>query len=125
MEQGDFPAAVEVLERAEAALREAGYWWHLMHILNFRSQVAIAQGDAWQAARTCRDSIEVAALIGEPEQAARMCGAVEALRERLGDLLIVSSRRDMYEQALARIVAEIGDAAMADAWQEGRIAPLD
>ena len=41
-----------MLERAEAALREAGYWWHLMHILNFRSQVAIAQGDAWQAAET-------------------------------------------------------------------------
>ena len=64
-------------------------------------------------------------LIGEPEQAARMFGAVEALRERLGDLLIVSSRRDMYEQASARIVAGIGDAAMAEAWQEGRTAPLD
>ena len=145
MEQGDFPAAIEVLERAEAALREAGYWWHLMHILNFRSQVAIAQGDAWQAARTCRDSIEVGtrigvtltlpdtlailglalSLIGEPEQAARMFGAVEALRERLGDLLIVSSRREMYEQALARIAGAIGDAAMAEAWQEGRAAPLD
>ena len=104
MEQGDFPAAVEVLERAEAALREAGYWWHLMHILNFRSQVSIAQGDAWQAARTCRDSIEVGArigvtltlpdtlailglalsLIGEPEQAARMFGAVEAIAGAAG-----------------------------------------
>jgi hypothetical protein len=35
-----------------------------MHILNFRSQVAIAQGDARQAARTCRDTIEVGNRIG-------------------------------------------------------------
>jgi predicted ATPase/DNA-binding XRE family transcriptional regulator len=145
MEHGDFATAIEVLEVAESALRGAGYWWHLMHILNFRSQVAIAQGDAWQAARTCRDSIEVGkqigvtltlpdtlailglalSQIGEPEQAARMFGAVEALRERLGDLLIVSSRREMYEQALARIADKIGEAALADAWQEGRTAPLD
>jgi predicted ATPase/transcriptional regulator with XRE-family HTH domain len=145
MEQGDFAGAIDVLEAAEAALRGAGYWWHLMHILNFRSQVAIAQGDAWQAARTCRDSIEVGnqigvtltlpdtlailglalSQIGEAEQAARMFGAVEALRERLGDLLIVSSRREMYEQALARITDEIGEEAKADAWQVGRSALLD
>ena len=55
MEQGDFAAAIDVLDAAEAALRGAGYWWHLMHILNFRSQLAIAQGDARQAARTCRE----------------------------------------------------------------------
>lgn len=53
-----------------------------------------------------------------------MFGAVEALRERPGDLLIVASRREMYEQALVRITDEIGDEAMATAWQEGRADPL-
>ena len=63
--------------------------------------------------------------IGEAVQAARIFGAVEALRERLGDLLIVSSRREMYELALARITDGIGEEAMTEAWQEGRTAPLD
>jgi hypothetical protein len=144
MEAGDFVEAVRVLDATEAAVRRAGYWWHLMHILNFRSQVAIAQGDAWQAARTCRDTIEVGNrigvtltlpdslvilglalnLIGQHAQAARMFGAVEALRERLGDTLIVSSRRELYERAQAEIAAAIGTEAMVAAWQFGRTAHL-
>jgi hypothetical protein len=53
-----------------------------------------------------------------------MFGAVEALRERLGDTLIVSSRRELYERAQAEIAAAIGAEALADAWQFGRTAPL-
>jgi hypothetical protein len=57
--------------------------------------------------------------------AARLFGAVEAFRERMGDTMIVATRRQAYEGQVARISKELGEEIMADAWQSGRDASLD
>jgi hypothetical protein len=145
VERGDLATARQLLERAEVNMRAGGDWWHLVHIINFKCQVAIVQGDALGAASGCREAIERSrrlgttsalpdslALLGgalvvgdHPELAARLFGAVEALRERLGDTMIVSSRRELYRDHLARIEEQLGGEAMAEAWQIGRMASLD
>jgi hypothetical protein len=143
--RGEVASAVKTLETAADQMRQAGFWWHLMHVLNFHTQIAVAERDPGAAAKTCRETISLARRIGvtlalpdtlvmlgmalaqieRPALAAQMFGAVEAMRERLGDTMIVASRRDVYDQHIARVTVELGANAMAEAWQAGRIAPLD
>ena len=145
VERGDLPAARKLLERAESNMRAGGDWWHLVHIINFACEVALVQGDAEGAAASCREAIDRSrhlgttsalpdslallggALVvgGHAELATRLFGAVEALRERLGDTMIVSSRRELYRQHLALIDEQLGAEPMADAWRHGRSAPID
>jgi hypothetical protein len=137
--------ARQVLVDAQATMRAAGCWWPLMHIVNLRSQVAVAQGDAEEAASGSRMAVDIAHHIGItlalPDAlallggalvlaeryllAARLFGAVEAFRERMGDTMIVATRRQAYEGQVTRISEELGEKIMADAWQSGRDASLD
>ena len=112
-------------------MRAGGDWWHLVHIINFKCQVAIVQGDARGAASGCREAIARSRHLGItsalPDSVALLGGAlvVGDHPERLGDTMIVSSRRELYRQQLGQIEEQLGAGAMAEAWQAGRAAALD
>ena len=145
LKRGEPEAALLILDRAADDNRNAGDWWHLMHILNMRSEIAVGQGDVERAAASSRETIALARHIGTtsalPDSlallgaalvvaghlalAARLFGAVEALRERIGDTMIVASRRQAYDELVARITTHLGAEGTVEAWQAGREAPLD
>jgi non-specific serine/threonine protein kinase len=66
----------------------------------------------------------VAAAVGRPEEGARLLGAAEALRERLGfDPPPVERQR--IERAAAPARASLPEDAFAAAWAAGRALPLE
>jgi non-specific serine/threonine protein kinase len=75
--------------------------------------------DVW-GLRNCLEMLpKIAVARGQHAQAARLLGAAEAYRERLG-IALVPSLLSQYEQAVATIKVTLGDAAFSDAWESGR-----
>jgi DNA-binding CsgD family transcriptional regulator len=66
---------------------------------------------------------EVASLLGQPERAAQLLGAVEALREARG-ISLPPLRRAEYDRTVEGIRAQLDEAVFAEVWQEGRTRPL-
>jgi DNA-binding CsgD family transcriptional regulator len=63
----------------------------------------------------------IAALRGDPFRSARLMGASEALRERIGfTIKSLSKARYDYEKYLARVRGALGEAALGAAFSEGR-----
>ncbi|MDP9372367.1 MAG: tetratricopeptide repeat protein [Chloroflexota bacterium] len=67
---------------------------------------------------------DVARVRGEADQAARLWGAAERLRETIGAPLSPVGRAD-YEHDVTAARAQLGQAAFAAAWAEGRAMPLE
>src|SRR6266568_6205067 len=67
---------------------------------------------------------EVASLLGQPERAARLLGAVEALREVSG-IRLSPLRRAEYDRTVEGIRAHLDQATFAQAWAQGRAMPLE
>jgi predicted ATPase len=68
----------------------------------------------------CLDIIgAIAAEQGDANRAARLCGAANRLREELGTTL-PPFERELNERALDAVHRELGEAAYAAAWAEGR-----
>jgi non-specific serine/threonine protein kinase len=82
----------------------------------------LEEGDNIRIAGCLRGLATVAAFAGEPEQAARLFGAADALREATG--AAVPRRRGQYERAVAASRAALGAQAFSDAWAAGRALPL-
>jgi hypothetical protein len=83
-----------------------------------------ALGDQDGLAHCLEGLAAVAALQGRPAYAARLAGAAEALRERVGAVLSPSDR-SRHERRLAPARAALDEAAFARAWQQGRSTPLE
>jgi hypothetical protein len=66
----------------------------------------------------------VAGGAGQPEQAARLFGAVEALLEAVDGHMWPADRAD-YERSVAAVRAALSADAFAAAWAEGRAMPLE
>jgi non-specific serine/threonine protein kinase len=99
------------IRRATAALGEAiALRWELH--------------DLWELVEPLEDLADVAALTGRPAQAARLYGAVEALRERIGKPIPPFYRAE-YERELTISRTALGDAAFAAGRSAGRALPLD
>ena len=80
--------------------------------------------DAWGLRHTLEQLAEVAAARGESARAARLFGAAEAYRERIGATL-VRSLESLYAPYLAKARDALGEAAFAAAWAEGRLLSLE
>ena len=78
----------------------------------------------WEIAACMEGLAEVAAGQDRPRRAARLWGAAEVIRERLGAPLPPAGR-SRYEAAVARARVTLGDGAFDAAWAEGRAQPLD
>jgi len=81
-------------------------------------------GDRWVAEECFLGLAGVASLRGEHEQAARLLGVADGLREALGHRLSPVDQAD-YEQCVARTRAGLGDVRFAAAVALGKAMPLD
>ena len=75
--------------------------------------------DVW-GLRNCLEMLpKIAVARGRHAHAARLLGAAEAYRERLG-IVLVPSLLPQYEQSVATLRSRLGNAAFAAAWEAGR-----
>ncbi len=81
-------------------------------------------GRQWEIAACLEGLAEVAAGQDRPRRAARLWGAAEVIRERLGAPLPPAGR-SRFAASVARARATLGDGAFEAAWAEGRALPLD
>lgn len=101
-------------DRAQALLAEALVLTH-----------AVGQGKpSRHYAQGLRALAGVLVAQKQPERAARLFGAAEALHELIG-APIPSSQRPHYERQVAVARAALGDEAFAAAWSAGRALPLE
>ncbi|HEX8230631.1 MAG TPA: hypothetical protein VF826_15140 [Chloroflexia bacterium] len=62
---------------------------------------------------------------GQPERSAIIFGAVEALHERAGSIMIPPADRAEYERALATIRSQLAEPVLRSAWNRGRGMPVE
>ena len=138
-DRGDTERAGVLLEEGLALCRELGDRRGIAWTLHNLGAVAHDRGDDGRAAALHREALGlgydtadrsivaactealagVAVARGRAEQAARLLGAAEALREAIGSPLPPARRAD-YERDLAAVRAVLDEAAAAAAWAEGR-----
>ena len=131
---GDLIAARRWVDDAVAATSG----WHLSTALTTRACVAIAQGEPEQAQRDAHEALAIAAstraYLGAPDtleclaalaigtgshrEAARLFGAADAIRERIGYVRFKIYDAS-YEASVAVLRDEIGEDDFDRAWAEG------
>jgi DNA-binding CsgD family transcriptional regulator len=135
--QGEPTRARELAEAGVAILKEAGSPWDTARVLGNLARIVAAQGDLEAAcalyqesfavlnvytnplAARCLDGLaSVVAAQGSRVWAARLWGAADALRQRLGAVMEPFVRTD-YEQTVAAARLALGEQAFAAAWAEG------
>jgi len=144
LHQGDYAGAIAHLEEALLVAQETGEDLFYAEALAHLGTVALRVGDYRQSAvlyqqslaliwtRGYRENIvkdlaglaAVASLLGQPERGARLCGAVEALREMSGITLSPLNRAE-YDRTVEGIRAQLDEAMFVAAWKEGRTMPLE
>ncbi|MDQ5824348.1 MAG: hypothetical protein M3441_09075, partial [Chloroflexota bacterium] len=62
---------------------------------------------------------------GQPGRSASIFGAVEALRERAGSVMIPPADQAEYERALATLHSQLDEAPLRSAWNRGRSMPVE
>ena len=140
----DEPRAIRLAEEALALQEEVGFTWGAVDSLWFLATVAEREDDTARAvilfckslslAAECRDGQQVvvacerialiAAQARRHEQAVRLMGAAERLREWLGNKAepLVQER---WDQAAVTARTRLGEMAFAAAWSAGRALSLE
>ncbi len=144
LRQGDDTGARAYCEEALAVARATGDELFIAEALAQLGTVALHVGDSGQATALYQQSLTLiwtrgyreciaedlaglaatASLLGQPERAARLFGAVEALREVSGIRLSPLPRAD-YDRAVEGIRAHLDEETFAQAWEKGRAMPLE
>jgi hypothetical protein len=113
-------------------------------VLNDLGRLALDQGDTARASALFGESLKlswepeneigialslaglagVAGSAGQPARAAKLLGAAEAIRESIGRPL-TPVERSVFERYAATIRAQLGQAAVAMMWAEGRAMTLE
>jgi predicted ATPase/class 3 adenylate cyclase/DNA-binding CsgD family transcriptional regulator len=133
---GDLAAARRCADEAVAGT--AAWPYHAMEALTTRARVAIAHGEPEQAERDAHEALRhgvsvdaylcvpnileclagLAADAGSHVEAARLFGAAEALRERMGMVRFKLYDSD-YEASVTTLCNTMGDNEFESAWAEG------
>jgi predicted ATPase/class 3 adenylate cyclase len=141
--RGDLEVGIPMLDEALARLQQLRSGWLITLVLNQRGHAALAEGNHSHAASCFTESITVARAsqqtrairgavhglagvalaLGQPEQAARLLGAVEAARETLGTGQM--SQKHHGERLTAATRATLTAADFAEAWSAGRLLTLE
>src|SRR6266568_3136931 len=144
LRQGDDTGARAYCEEALAVARATGDELFIAEALAQLGTVALHVGDSGQATALYQQSLTLiwtrgyreciaedlaglaaaSSLLSQPERAARLFGAVEALREVSGIRLSPLPRAD-YDRAVEGIRAHLDEATFAQAWEKGRAMPLE
>jgi tetratricopeptide (TPR) repeat protein len=99
--QGDYDRAKELFARNLAGDRRLNH------------------GSSWLLATKLEGTAGLVSCQGREEQAARLFGAADAIRNRIGTP-IWPVYRHLYERDLAAVRAALGDECFEAAWEEGR-----
>jgi non-specific serine/threonine protein kinase len=144
MLRGDYAQAWALLEEGLALFRDLGYPLGIGYSLNNLGTVAFRQGDYRCACAKLQEALVLGrdigakdlvadslesmawsvAAQGQPQRAAWLGGAAEALREVLG-VSLGQEQRAGHDHAVAAMQAALGEASLAAAWVEGRALPLE
>jgi non-specific serine/threonine protein kinase len=134
---GDADAAVPLLDEALAIHRRIGYAWGIAEASSHRAEAALATGDRTLAARLFVESIGAAKEAGDdkltvlwiagmagvalsnqqPERAARVLGAAEAMGVAIGLPYVL--RAPHIERIVAETSSFVGEPAFSAAWAAG------
>jgi len=141
--RGEYDAAREHLEETLALFRDFGNQMGIAHAYHCLADLALHQGNYKQAAKLVSDSLsmsqrflgnfsnreftvmrllivsKLACTHQDYEKAAQLLGAAESLREQNGYLLEPLPRAE-YEEAIARVRAQLDPAVFETAWAEGQ-----
>ena len=137
--QGDYDRAKDLLEESLTLYEKLGAKIRIAGSVRLLGRVAAAQEDHDRAQALFKESItvskefedksgiagglevlaEVIGSHGRPEQAARLYGAAEVLREAI-DFPLQDYYRNAYDQSVAALRAGLGEEAFASAWAGGR-----
>ena len=141
LEYGELEAARPLLEESLALGKQVGVETEDVHLANGLARLLALDGDAIAARRLYQESLTLlfkynvykeslaasleglAALEagqGKSLQALWLWGAAETLREAI-DAPMHPVYRTSYEQAIARVRAQLGEQAFRAAWAEGRL----
>ena len=144
LRQGDYAGARASFEETLSVAQEMGDEPFIANALTHLGTVALRVGDYPQSAALYQQSLalnreqgnkdgivedlaglaEVASLLGQPERAARLSGAVEALREVSGIRLSPRQRAE-YDRTVEGIRTHLHEATFAQAWEKGHAMPLE
>jgi tetratricopeptide (TPR) repeat protein len=141
--RGDYAAAQALLEESVALKREIGDTHGLANSLGTLGKVAQKQGDLAQARTLLGECLSLFEALGdkhfiayalegfaglasveEPERAARLLAAVEALRESIGASALSFGQEEQNEDK-ETVRAALSAEAFAAAWAEGRAMSLE
>lgn len=140
--QGDEAGAVARYEESLALLRRQGLTGTVPSLLHNLGYVALRRGDVRRALRLFRESLALfrdqgdqrgiadgldglAGVLGglkQPERAARLLGAAEALREAIGAAVWPANAAD-YARTAGVVRGQLDEPAFAAAWAAGRGLP--
>lgn len=140
----NYEQAAELCEKAVAWNRKEGSRWELGDSLTVRGTVARSLGDYALACSSYEESLAIQRVLGDkwntayslegiacvcaarrqPERAASLWGAAEALRETIHAPIAPAFRRD-YASIIARARTQIGQASFAKMWDAGRALSLE
>ena len=102
--QEDYAAAFALYEESLTIAKVADHKWEIAFCLEGLAEVALAEG--------------------QPVQAARLCGAAEALRKANGTPIPPVYRAD-YERMVTDTRKQLGEQAFAATWAQGQAMTLD
>jgi predicted ATPase/DNA-binding NarL/FixJ family response regulator/DNA-binding XRE family transcriptional regulator len=141
--RGAYDTAREHLEETLALFRDVGNRMGIAHAYHCLADLALHQGNDQQAAKLVSESLsmsqrflgnfsnreftvmrllivsKLARARQDDEKAAQLLGAAESLREQNGYLLEPLPRAE-YEEAIARVRAQLDPAVFETAWAEGQ-----
>ncbi len=141
--QGDYPRAAALYEESLALYREGGSKWGVALPLHNLGTIAKEQGDYRRAAALFEESLPLyreanntpgvasclvglagVAAEGQPERAARLLGAAQALLDRTSSVVEPADRIEI-EREIAAVRTQLGEETFAPAWAEGRAMTLE
>lgn len=141
-ELGNIELAQSHVAEAMAVFREDGNTFGLGIALAYAAELARTQGDLAAARKHFKESIgyrwehgdryglvaslrglgQIEVLLGRHEEAARLFGATDGLRESIGAEF--PNLRPHYSDFVSTSQAQLGDRQFAAAWQQGRSTPI-
>jgi len=142
--RGNYNRAVALMEDAHALTVEQGDPWSIAFALSILGNLTLARGGLARAETQQLESLALRRVIGDPvgighcldalgwvararhqsARAARLFGAADALRERVGADAHPPWRAE-HEKYLRAARAELGEASFTVAWAEGRALTQD
>jgi non-specific serine/threonine protein kinase len=137
--RGDGESAGQFASEALAISRRIGFPWGVANTLSRQARFAADAGDyrlatglfqeslvlwdtigdRWRVTRALADLADIAAMTRQPERAARLLGAADALNEPMS-VAIEFAERSGWRRAQSEATAQLDPAVFQQAWNSGR-----